>query len=461
MLNAYDYDSYINGLSSNSFLSPYKLDEKSTDLLLQLVHITDKIAPVADDRHRCEFFLCIPSPTLEEYVEGEREGVEEYAYEEYGVDDATIKESYKDWYPEKKKWYHVTVTHEEQNGRYPEFIAVFIENNYVLSYNDPNSQGIPRDASEFIADLISRADQVVIWLEEGTYNKYVSGNLPPSMRYGIISRKAYYDFYPDARKNLHEDLSDQDIADFANYIQDNDKVSAGGYKEMTARKYFEAAAIGIRSVKYEYTRNAWKFGKETQDEVERYKGTRFDGSTPRLIYMGNADGRDDGLTNLPLDDYEAFQEWQHKKGPYYVFNGTHPWEIRTSMSISLSIHLYPYQDKESGLWYFILSGDACTTCNETVHYYLAMRRAGIPVVLQDAEKIAARFLETDNIGVVPDAIYTFLSTYVPDEFRDDNVGDITNLPDDRDERKKMIPLVTWKKVPEVRLAGNIVKKHTG
>lgn len=450
-LNAYDYDSYISILSSSSSLSPYKLDNKSESLLLNLAHITDKIKPVDSDGRRRNFYVCLPSPSLDYYTQKQREGLSEREYKEYYVDDKHIKKTFAESYPAPEKWYSVSIIHEAANGHYPEFIAVFVNNEYILSYNDINAKGEAMDETEFIEDLINQAQTVLDKLADGTYNSFVSNNLPDRMRYGTISRKDYYDIYPDTREKLHEDLNQQDMKELAEALGKDDDVPANAYETMTARKYFEAAAIGISSVQYAHKRNQWLFKNETQEEIERYKGTRFDGTTPRLIYMGSADGRDDGLTNIPLDDSEAFEEWDRKQGPYYTFNGSHPWEIRTSMSISLSIHLYPYQDPKSKLWYFILTGSAYSTCNETVHYYLAMKRAGIPVVLDNSKHIIDRFLETDNIGIVPETISTFLTTYIPDTFDGKNVGDIVNLPDKKTECKKVLKKVHWLAIPEVQL----------
>lgn len=66
---------------------------------------------------------------------------------------------------------------------------------------------------------------------------------------------------------------------------------------------------------------------DSDEEHQRYGGV-----TPKELYYMYADGRDGGMSKLPLDDAAAFEEWLEQKGPHYEFNGHHPWEILPSYS---------------------------------------------------------------------------------------------------------------------------------
>ena len=112
-----------------------------------------------------------------------------------------------------------------------------------------------------------------------------------------------------------------------------------------------------------------------------------------------ADGRDDGLFNVPLDDAAAFAEWRNQKGPYYEFNGHHTWEILPSGSVEYSMHLQVMKSPNG--FYYGLSGSTLHRSKDTIHSYLAMRKTGLPVKIYDGMKMAARFEETDVIGIVP------------------------------------------------------------
>lgn len=67
---------------------------------------------------------------------------------------------------------------------------------------------------------------------------------------------------------------------------------------------------------------------------------RYGGVTPKELYYMFADGRDDSMSKVPLDDAGAFAEWLEQKGLYYEFNGHHPWELLPSYSTEDSGHLY-------------------------------------------------------------------------------------------------------------------------
>lgn len=52
-------------------------------------------------------------------------------------------------------------------------------------------------------------------------------------------------------------------------------------------------------------------------------------------------------------------------------------------------------------YYYEVAGKAWNRAVEAVHFYVALKRAGLPVVLRDAQAILARFKGEDLIGVVP------------------------------------------------------------
>ena len=113
-----------------------------------------------------------------------------------------------------------------------------------------------------------------------------------------------------------------------------------------------------------------------------------------------ADGRDDGMSKVPLDDAAAFEEWLEQKDPYYGFNGHHPWEILPSYSTEDSGHLYIGKAPDS--YYFSLSGSSKTRSREIIRCFLVLRAAGLPVRLHEGNRMQARLEETDMIGIVPE-----------------------------------------------------------
>lgn len=117
-------------------------------------------------------------------------------------------------------------------------------------------------------------------------------------------------------------------------------------QHMTARDFYEACAVCYKVVRME--QHVHFSFKDSKEEHLRYNGT-----TPKELYYMFADGRDDGLSCVPLDDAAAFAEWHNQKGPYYEFNGHHPWEILPSGSVEYSMHLQVM--KSSNGFYYGLS----------------------------------------------------------------------------------------------------------
>ena len=181
---------------------------------------------------------------------------------------------------------------------------------------------------------------------------------------------------------------------------------------MTARTFYEACAIGYQAIGLTGNDRSLFRLKTPETEEEHLK---YGGITPKELYYMYADGRDDGLQELPLDDAIAFSEWLNKKEPYYKFNGSHPWEIITSFSTSFSMHLSiarPYVIKDGKFierkngFFFYLSGDDYWRSIQTIKFYLALINADYKVKLDNHEQMKCRFTETDDIRIIPAYTYS-------------------------------------------------------
>lgn len=157
-----------------------------------------------------------------------------------------------------------------------------------------------------------------------------------------------------------------------------------------------------------------------------------------------ADGRDDGLFGVPMDDAAAFAEWRDQKGPYYEFNGHHPWEILPSGSVEYSMHLQVM--KSSNGFYYGLSGSTYHRSKDTIHSYLAMRKVGLPIKIYDGLKMAARFEETDMIGIVPQG----RSTSYVDRIMQYEITDAIHLSDDENSERVAAKAI-WQPETECKL----------
>ena len=376
-MNAFDVDSWIEVMHRQT----KTLDARSQAALLRLFELTEQLAPMGQDNRR-EFWLKATRGSLAEFCAH--------------VEDELSEQEARAWmqseYPDEECWYKFVSVHHNacRNG---EFYGVFLNGKCVLTLNDPNEKGWPSDATEFIEWLIAGSKEVLEELDAGTYNAEIQKTLPDRYKYGVISRKDYWGIYPEERVDYRSAFPEEQIASFLSCKNELDaEVPQHCLPAMTARKLYEACEVCYRAIEMKQ-RNCFPF-KDMEQEHLHYNGT-----TPKELYYMFADGRDDGLVNVPLDDAAAFEEWLHKKGPYYEFNGHHPWEILPSFSAEYSIHLYVR--KAPAGYYFTLSGSTFQCSKDTIRSFLALRDAGLPVRLVDGEKIAARLEETDMIGIVP------------------------------------------------------------
>ena len=252
---------------------------------------------------------------------------------------------------------------------------------------------------------------VIEMLKAGTYNDFVQKSLPPQHRTGTILRKDFWDIWPEARAEFFENISPEDVAEFiqkASAQGEGSETIQGRLPSMTANGFFRYCAMG-------YAEN-------------KYKGCD---KTPRDQYYLHADGRDDGLKDIDPDDPEAFHAWLHDTS----LRGGHPWEVCRGGN-STHVSLRPVDDKNG--YYLYLDGDAWNRTVETVKFYLALTRAGIPVYLLEAHTLADRMAEKEKIGIVPDGVFP---AYCESWFPNEHIIDFMNLP--YDDREKFLPFCTW------------------
>ena len=157
------------------------------------------------------------------------------------------------------------------------------------------------------------------------------------------------------------------------------------------------------------------------------------------MYIDNADGRDDGLLELEEESAEAFSDWYHNR----KYRGGHPWEVCRGGN-STHISLYANHDDEG--WYLSLAGSSYGRSVETIKFYTALAKQGIPIYLYDSAGIVSRLTEVDYIGIVPDEVFP---RYCSMMFPDAKVFDFMHLPDEN--TNQVIVATDWYPVPQARL----------
>ena len=212
-----------------------------------------------------------------------------------------------------------------------------------------------------------------------------------------------------------EGLSPKEIELFLRAIDETSgEANPSDYlSEMTAQCFFDACALG-------------------------YAANDYDGSSlsAKEQYNKHADRRDEGLCEIPADSPAAFEEWYHHR-----MGIGHPWEVVRGGN-STHVDLYVQQDEYG--YHFHVAGDHRR--GEAIRFYLAIRRAGLPVSIRHGCLLADILRGADTIGIVPEGV---IPRYCEWRFPGEQTIDFMRPMDD--ELEKMQDAIAWQPIPEVRL----------
>lgn len=399
-----EVDHYIEWLRRNDHfgMNGCVYDDESDKLLDEFFDLIEQVAPISDNGARALWLRAERGP-IEDFGNME----EEVANGSYESEEEFIAE-WKAWFPDEIGWYELQGIQLKDEG----YRAVMLGHKFVIVQDKRRPpSGFPNEISEFVQWLIDGVKECIEMLKAGTYNDFVSANLPPQHRTGKIRRKDFWDVWPDARQEFFENISADDVAEFIRKAKAQGEDYAAiqcRLPAMTANDFFRFCAMG-------YAEN-------------RYKGCEL---TPKEQYYLHADGRDEGLRDIDADDPDAFHAWLHDRSR----GGGHPWEVcRGGNSTHVSLH--PMDDNDG--YYLVLAGDAWTRTIETVKFYLALTRADVPVYLREAQTLAERLAETEWIGIVPEGV---MPAYCGNWFPNEHIIDYMNLP--YDDREKFLPFCVW------------------
>ena len=192
-------------------------------------------------------------------------------------------------------------------------------------------------------------------------------------------------------------------------------------KEMTANDFYRFCALG-------YTAN-------------NYDGQAF---APKAQYYRHADGRDDGLKKIDPDSAEAFADWLENRE-----KGGHPWEVcRGGNSTHVSLYVGLGRVAE-GCYHLALAAKSYGRCVEAIKFYLALKHAGLPVIIYGAEFIKKRLLGLERVGIVPNEVMPF---YCHSRFPGEDVDSFRHLNHENPDAE--IALIEWQPIKPVKLKEN-------
>ena len=411
-MTAPQIDNYIDWLGHIHYREVscrFSYDKKAYRLIDQIFEVVRKIAPTRNNDVR------------ELWLTAERGPIEDFGDIDELLSDGTVesREEFEAWwherYPEETCWYQFSAVEDADIG----YRAIFIGQKFVIEVDERKEKDYPNDISEFAKWILDALNVAYQRLQDGSYNDFVDANLPPQHRTGTLVRKYLWDAFPDARTSFLKNISPADVAEFVKCAseQDSDRRRLTNHlKEMTANDFFSFCALGYKE--------------------NNYEGCEL---TPREQYYKHADGRDDGLGEIDGDSPEAFHEWYNDRNHH----GGHPWEVCRGGN-STHVSLYVHEDEDG--YTLTVAGDAWTRTIESVKFYLALRRAGLPVYMMEAAALADRLTEKEKIGIVPEGV---MPAYCHSYFPNEHIIDFMNLPDEN--REELLPHCVWQKEPVVSL----------
>jgi len=169
------------------------LDSKTKELVYELFRKIKAIAACGDDERR-ELWLVVDRGAIEDY------GNYEESLEEGEVENRKeFEDLWLDYYPEPLKWYKlITIIHSDDKYR-----TVFLDGKQIIELDERPMDYRPSPEKHYAADhtilinwLLSAVDSCIETLKNGTYNDFVSQNLPHKKRVGKILDEDCWRIFP-------------------------------------------------------------------------------------------------------------------------------------------------------------------------------------------------------------------------------------------------------------------------
>lgn len=368
----------------NHYRNSSKPSTELSEAIDKLFDLVKNIKPLKDNDEIKMVWIRVPRGDISDFGDYQ----EMLEYEEVSNYDEYLQ-LWKERYPNEFEWYRVVFS------EYKNFKAASINNNTIINAEmgspTENKDCYDEFAIGLIKLLIIAINDIMNFIKSNKYIELINREVPYKYRKGVIKRKLLWEINSEEKKDTFNGLSEETYKKFCNYIEngENSTERIGRIGNFTARDFFTACAIGYRACSY-------------------------DGTDLPIIdqYLKHADGRDGGLTGrkydcigngVDLDDSEAWNKWYNDRTHF----GGHPWEVcRGGNSTHVSLYVSDYNKDNRKGYYFVVAGKSFGRAAETVNFYVAIKEAGYPIVIEDGDAMLARYKATDYVGIVPHLVPT-------------------------------------------------------
>ena len=205
MMKAPRINHWINVLRGGKMVFNKETNE-TIDKVFEQLHL---IAPCGDDERR------------EIWLKAERGSAEDYDDYEY-LKEEEIVDTYEDFlrmwqeeYPDEVNWFHL-VTIERDDYRAIFLGRELIYQSRVYEEHEVYEYGL----KELFVWMEEAVKKCVEDLQNGSYNCDVQNNLSARQRTGTISRKDYWEMFPDCREAFFSEITDAEIEIFLSNIEE-------------------------------------------------------------------------------------------------------------------------------------------------------------------------------------------------------------------------------------------------
>ena len=374
----------------------------SLDLMNGIKSVEDDFYGIGKDERK-EIWVKVKRPFYDEF---KRDFLE--------VDDATeeeIKENYESEYPEEYCFFELTFIKNRDGGQY-----LFIDNELNLCYEKEKTPSfifdfeVTKRVVKYIDDVVQ---EHILLIKDGKYEEEVLNQIPYYQRVGTINRAVLWKAQNNERAYGEFDTF-KNRDGFLKIDEESLENTAERIPIMTSRVFFECCKAG-------------------------YDENNYDTENLNLCeaYLRYSDCRDEGLSNLPIDDADAFSKWYEGRP-----RCGHPWEVCRGGN-STHVSLYVAKD-DKGFW-FIVAGSSESRFLESINFYMAIKRLGYPVEIRQGAMLANRLKGNELIGIVPHHV---IPRYCEGMFQGEKIFSFLHI---YEEEKDVLPFIEWQKekVPEI------------
>ena len=343
--------------------------------LVEIQHRFERLAAMGDDEYR-GFYIEVPRPEPEEWGDVE----ELIAFGEYDSQEAFLA----DWIafnPMETRWFHVA------SSRYGDFRSIRVTDRkrtrFIIT-NDSKCADVEADDTRCrenltrLFDYLQRLIDVVVVNPDG-FNDYVAYNLPYQQRIGRIAQKVFNRIVP----NFKIEVEDREMAIKA-LEESVHGHSAPLLETMTVRKY--CTYYRIANEVYEaYHRKPGLSGRiytDPQDVPEELRDVVY---YKRKKFV-------DVMEMYDIDSPEDFMR----------FATDHYGELGLSR-----LNIFALNDRQHG-WMIVVSNSYSSNVGLAIEVATALYKAGVPLLIYDAEKLLRILLEEDYVRLVSDSFHNYM-----------------------------------------------------